>query len=582
MKKSVLSGLLLMLIILTVSTVSAETTGTTPDGFTYTIADGAATVTGYTGTATALNIPAMVEGTVPVKSVGYAAFQGCESLVSIDLPATLTSIGDWAFNNCRELNSISFPSGLKTIGSYAFYNCRLASAVTIPDSVQNIGKYAFIQTSITSISIPSSVTTVDGSCFKGCRSLSSINVYSAGSAANYKSISGVLYDASVNTLVAYPHNREGSTYAIEDGTTEIGTLAFAHDAWVKLGDLTVPDSVASCAEDAFINGSTIILHLNSNEYMMEYAERKGITCVMGSVSDEDGSQIKTLTEKVNWIVATYVKPGMSDFQKAVVLHDWLIGHVEYDSTYSKGTAYNALIQGTAICQGYTEAYRLLLNKIGISNQFAYGPNHVWNVVQLGGNWYHIDCQGDDSSWDNHTFFGITDEMRIFGSITYINSPVVCNSVEYHYEYRMGYYQEYLDGLKAKLKEVLISGNDSYSFNRNSEDWQIRTPHYQIIEYDLEKSSWAANGKQYVLSAQYDRSTEQFNVVFTVDPKDTDVPTLAGDANGDGGIDIMDLVSIIDYIVSDTSPTSIANADANEDGTVDIMDLVWIIDQIVGG
>lgn len=56
----------------------------------------------------------------------------------------------------------------------------------------------------------------------------------------------------------------------------------------------------------------------------------------------------------------------------------------------------------------------------------------------------------------------------------------------------------------------------------------------------------------------------------------------GDANGDNTVDIMDLVAIIDYIVSDNLPESMTNADANEDGTVDIMDLVWIIDQIVNG
>ncbi len=57
---------------------------------------------------------------------------------------------------------------------------------------------------------------------------------------------------------------------------------------------------------------------------------------------------------------------------------------------------------------------------------------------------------------------------------------------------------------------------------------------------------------------------------------------AGDANGDNTIDILDLVSIIDFIVSDTACTSMLNADANGDGNVDILDLVWIIDTIVGG
>lgn len=56
----------------------------------------------------------------------------------------------------------------------------------------------------------------------------------------------------------------------------------------------------------------------------------------------------------------------------------------------------------------------------------------------------------------------------------------------------------------------------------------------------------------------------------------------GDATKDVTIDILDLVSIIDYIVSNTDPALPTNADANEDGEIDIPDLVWIIDQIVGG
>jgi len=56
----------------------------------------------------------------------------------------------------------------------------------------------------------------------------------------------------------------------------------------------------------------------------------------------------------------------------------------------------------------------------------------------------------------------------------------------------------------------------------------------------------------------------------------------GDADANGTIDILDLVAIIDHIVSNTDPTSLTNADANGDDKVDILDLVWVIDRIVGG
>ncbi len=57
--------------------------------------------------------------------------------------------------------------------------------------------------------------------------------------------------------------------------------------------------------------------------------------------------------------------------------------------------------------------------------------------------------------------------------------------------------------------------------------------------------------------------------------------LPGDANGDGNLDILDLVSIIDFIVNGTHCKSMENADANGDKTIDIVDLVWIIDKLVG-
>ncbi len=76
--------------------------------------------------------------------------------------------------------------------------------------------------------------------------------------------------------------------------------------------------------------------------------------------------------------------------------------------------------------------------------------------------------------------------------------------------------------------------------------------------------------------------ETTQLPFTITmPESTPKPTpVNGDASGDGIVDILDLVSIIDHIVSGTLCASMDNADANGDGVVDILDLVWIIDKIV--
>ena len=93
------------------------------------------------------------------------------------------------------------------------------------------------------------------------------------------------------------------------------------------------------------------------------------------------------------------------------------------------------------------------------------------------------------------------------------------------------------------------------------------------------SFWPQEGDQLMLTVEVtdaglysqSKSTEKIPIL----------PVLRGDANQDGQVDILDLVSIIDYIVSNTFPMSLTNANGNGDGAVDILDLVWIIDKIVG-
>ena len=96
---------------------------------------------------------------------------------------------------------------------------------------------------------------------------------------------------------------------------------------------------------------------------------------------------------------------------------------------------------------------------------------------------------------------------------------------------------------------------------------------------LTVSHGAEGGLAFMVGSYYRPIIGPEELFFTI--TDDKPAAVSGDANNDGAIDILDLVSIIDYIVSNTSPTSPTNADANGDGVVDILDLVWIIDRIVG-
>ena len=78
-----------------------------------------------------------------VTSIGYRAFENCNSLSSITLPVGLTSIGNYAFQNCNNLNNITLPVGLTSIGNGAFGWCNLISII-LPVGLTSIGNSAFL------------------------------------------------------------------------------------------------------------------------------------------------------------------------------------------------------------------------------------------------------------------------------------------------------------------------------------------------------------------------------------------------------------------------------------------------------
>ena len=86
---------------------------------------------------TSMNIPNSVT------SIGYKAFSGCTRLSSITIPNSVTSIGEHAFSECTALTSLNIGNSVTTIGNSAFYNCSSLPSVTIPNSVTTIGHSAF-------------------------------------------------------------------------------------------------------------------------------------------------------------------------------------------------------------------------------------------------------------------------------------------------------------------------------------------------------------------------------------------------------------------------------------------------------
>ena len=147
----------------------------TKSGYVYTIINNEATVTGFEGEPTYIEIPQTVEG-CRVTEIRDNAFYECGSLKHIALPNTIEKIGHHAFYACFSLESITLPDSVKEVGMGCFNGCEKLSAVSLSDNLTRLPDSCFRScTSLTTFEIDNNITEIGDFCFSGCTSLSTVS-----------------------------------------------------------------------------------------------------------------------------------------------------------------------------------------------------------------------------------------------------------------------------------------------------------------------------------------------------------------------------------------------------------------------
>lgn len=109
---------------------------------------------------------------------------------------------------------------------------------------------------------------------------------------------------------------------------------------------------------------------------------------------------------------TWIPSNATRFQIVQALHDYLVRNCVYDrsavneAVSPSRTAYGALANGKAVCQGYSLAYKLLLRRAGVPAVYVGSDSmqHAWNMVQMENNaWYHVDVTWDDPILHTSTY-----------------------------------------------------------------------------------------------------------------------------------------------------------------------------------
>lgn len=117
-----------------------------------------------------------------------------------------------------------------------------------------------------------------------------------------------------------------------------------------------------------------------------------------------------LKDKVKELAQTCKNQAKDAYSQAKWLHDYLAWSAFYDFGYTIYDAHGVLLLGTGVCQSFALAYQMLLNEVGIPNRYVTGIGggdgkkdfHAWNLVNIEGNWYHVDVTWDEAG--GHTYF----------------------------------------------------------------------------------------------------------------------------------------------------------------------------------
>lgn len=211
------------------------------------------------------------------------------------------------------------------------------------------------------------------------------------------SLENIIKSNMYNRVTSFSVDYMGDTSDLKSSITDIVDDILSQDDYLKYSYTGYGFSYNGYEDDVTIN------------FSFEYLTTK---------SEED-----FVDSKVSSILEQIINSSMSDDQKEKCIHDYIVKNVQYDTSYERYSAYDALSEGKTVCQGYALLAYKMLTDAGIESRIISGKanngyeteSHAWNLVRLNGNWYHLDCTWDDPVPDVegrvlYDYYNLTDDQ----------------------------------------------------------------------------------------------------------------------------------------------------------------------------
>jgi len=158
------------------------------------------------------------------------------------------------------------------------------------------------------------------------------------------------------------------------------------------------------------------------------------------------------------------------FEKERIVHDEIIKKCSYTNdsanTY-KSSIYGVLVYGSASCEGYAKTAKYLFDLLQIESYVmtgsSYAPTgemqpHMWNIINLGGDYYHLDLTWDDPVTENglpmcfYTYFNVSDEVIGKTHFDYENTNECTETDSYFFNYERLNFSRFRSDERATVAE----------------------------------------------------------------------------------------------------------------------------------
>lgn len=559
-----------------------------------------------------------------LENIGVYAFTYCYNLGDIYIPETVTNIDFRAFresnplsltvdpdntiydsrNNCNAIilksedglwvgcSKTVIPEGVKYLNWYSFSGRKGLEYIVIPEGMEHVGNRTFLRTDLHSVTLPSTIKTIGENAFERCGYLKEIVINTSDTVAIEKD--------------AFPEGVDGMKIYAKKGfkANNLKPLTVGLGSWatqVMYDYIKVTELVSG--------RDKVIAEEHFNTDAMDNWEVHGGTWEMsnGSLCQTSDSNDCMITLKNIELPAKYKynirakRTGGKEGFLAVVNFEnesnwqwWNIGGRSNTSHYletagEKIESFSDRVAGGVIVGDWNDI------EVIVDNQYI--------TCILNGDTVHKNVVNTKHNyWKNYTIYE-HDESNVVSAKEAVgrNGGKIIVPVELKNEKEVYQFQCDIivpDGMElSDVKKNSLRASSHTASMRKVED-----NHYRLVIIDADGKPFSGNGGELfkmtlsvsdeISEGDYrlrlndivvtDKDENRITIPYFISNLRVDNSANVGDVNGDGYIDVVDIMGIVNYILGESHSSFEANAaDVNGDGYIDVVDIMGLVNKILG-